>query len=38
LGETKEVFLLYVQHFTQQGILILEPTKKNNIKFTLFLQ
>lgn len=25
--ETKEVFLLYVQHSTQQGILIVEPTK-----------
>jgi hypothetical protein len=26
-AETKEVFLLYVQHSTQQGILIVEPTK-----------
>jgi hypothetical protein len=26
-AETKEVFLLYVQHSTQQGIPIVEPTK-----------
>jgi hypothetical protein len=27
-GNQRSVFLLYVQHFTQQGILILEPSQK----------
>jgi hypothetical protein len=27
-GNQRSVILLYVQHLTQQGILILEPTQK----------